>query len=228
MFCMRPLRIRFGPRPPCVSTTPTTVPAARAVRPGSSSRCPAAASWATRVPLQSPYAVVAKLAGLIDNPPYARGHAPRVLAGKVLAHTGIASVSLRLRRSYRGRCLLLPTERVPAFGPAQLRWMGSSSGRPQGELLLPAAQSLPPGATFLDAEATDAAGNRTTLARDSRRVLCPVGAMSASSGGDVLGGRSSDAPARSQRVRWRSTVAVSVLALSGFGLGRDPRRAPCT
>ena len=50
-------------------------------------------------PYKGPYAVVASLAGLLDSHRYPRGRAPRTLAGKVLAHTTVTSVSLRLRRS---------------------------------------------------------------------------------------------------------------------------------
>ncbi len=113
---------------------------------------------------------MAKLAGLIDNHHYARGHAPKVLAGTVLAHTGIASVSLRLRRSYRGRCYAYKgaSER---FGPAHC---GDGSFFKVGtqasfSYLLP--ESLPPGRYVLDVQATDAAGNRTTLARGTSRVV---------------------------------------------------------
>jgi len=119
---------------------------------------------------KGPYAVVAKLAGLIDNHHYARGRAPRLLAGTVLAHTGIASVSLRLRRSYKGRCYAYKGAST-RFGPAHC---GEGSFFKVGtqasfSYLLP--ESLPPGRYVLDVEATDAAGNRTTLARGTSRVV---------------------------------------------------------
>ncbi len=119
---------------------------------------------------KGPYAVVAKLAGLIDNHHYPKGHAPRVLAGKVLAHTGIASVSLRLRRSYKGRCY--------AYNGASARFGRAHCGdgsffkvgtQASFSYLLP--ESLPPGRYVLDVEATDAAGNRTTLARGTSRIV---------------------------------------------------------
>jgi hypothetical protein len=119
---------------------------------------------------KGPYAVVAKLAGLIDNHHYPKGRAPRVLAGKVLAHTGIASVSLRLRRSYRGRCYAYNGASA-RFGPAHC---GDGSFFKVGtqasfSYLLP--ESLAPGRYVLDVQATDAAGNRTTLARGTSRVV---------------------------------------------------------
>jgi hypothetical protein len=119
---------------------------------------------------KGPYAVVAKLAGLIDNHHYPKGHAPRVLAGKVLAHTGVASVSLRLRRSYRGRCYAYKGAST-RFGPAHC---GDGSFFKVGtqasfSYLLP--EALAPGRYVLDVEATDAAGNRTTLARGTSRIV---------------------------------------------------------
>jgi hypothetical protein len=119
---------------------------------------------------KGPYAVVAKLAGLIENHHYPRGREPRVLAGKVLAHTGIASVSLRLRRSYRGRCYAYKGASA-RFGPAHC---GDGSFFKVGtqasfSYLLP--ESLAPGRYVLDVEATDDAGNRTTLARGTSRVV---------------------------------------------------------
>jgi len=119
---------------------------------------------------KGPYAVVAKLAGLIDNHHYAKGHAPRVLAGKVLAHAGITSVSLRLRRSYKGRCY--------AYNGVSDRFVSARCGhggffkvgtQASFSYLLP--ESLAPGRYVLDVQATDAAGNRTTLARGTSRVV---------------------------------------------------------
>ena len=117
-----------------------------------------------------PYAVVAKALGLIDGHVYRRGHAPRVLDGTVLAHRAIASVSLRLRREYRGRCYAYDGAREE-FGPARCG-KGSYfkvSTAPSFSYLLPSA--LAPGRYVLDIEATDIAGNRTTLARGTSRIV---------------------------------------------------------
>jgi hypothetical protein len=119
---------------------------------------------------KGPYAVVADVAGPIDGRRYPKGHAPRVLSGKVLAHTTVASVSLRLRRSYRNRCY--------AYNGASDRFVGARCGRggffkvgtqASFSYLLP--ESLAPGRYVLDVQATDVAGNRTTLARGSSRVV---------------------------------------------------------
>ncbi len=123
---------------------------------------------------KGPYAVVAKIAGLIDGHRYAKGRAPRVLSGKVLAHTGVASVSLRLRRSYKGRCYAY-NGASDRFGSARC---GEGSFFKVGtqssfSYLLP--EALRPGRYVLDVQATDAAGNRTTLARGSSRVVFYVG-----------------------------------------------------
>jgi len=121
-----------------------------------------------------PYAVVAKAIDLLDGHVYKRGHAPRVLAGKVLAHTTVASVSLKLRRQYRGRCYAYNGAREE-FGPA-LCGKGSYfkvATEPSFSYLLPSA--LAPGRYVLDIEATDTAGNRTTLARGSSRIVFYVG-----------------------------------------------------
>ncbi len=123
---------------------------------------------------KGPYAVVAKIAGLIDGHHYRKGHAPRVLAGKVLAHTGVASVSLRLRRSYRNRCY--------AYNGASERFARARCGegsffkvgtQASVSYLLP--EALPPGRYVLDVQATDLAGNRTTLARGTSRIVFYVG-----------------------------------------------------
>lgn len=121
-------------------------------------------------PYTGPYAVVAKAAGVVEDHVYTRGEAPKVLSGTVLAHTAVASVSLELRRSYRGRCY--------AFDGVSTRFVRARCG--QGSFfkvandgvfsyLLPS--TLAPGRYVLDIEATDAAGNHTTLARGSSRIV---------------------------------------------------------
>jgi hypothetical protein len=117
-----------------------------------------------------PYAVVARVTGLIDGHHYARGRAPRTLTGSVLAHTTVASVSLELRRSYRGRC--------HAYDGTRARFVSARCGRgsffkvatkSNFSYLLP--ESLRPGRYVLDMQATDAAGNRTRLARGTSRIV---------------------------------------------------------
>lgn len=123
---------------------------------------------------KGPYAVVAKVAGLIEHHHYARARAPKVLSGTVLAHTTVASVSLRLRRSYRGRCYAYngASER---FGSARCGQGGffKVGTRSSFSYLLP--EALAPGRYVLDVQADDVAGNRTTLARGTSRVVFYVG-----------------------------------------------------
>jgi hypothetical protein len=144
-------------------------PSASFVVSGSSVPQPAGPVLAA-TPYTGPYAVVAKATGVIEQHVYSRKAAPKVLSGTVLAHTTVASVSLELRRSYKGRCY--------AFNGVSTRFVKARCG--QGSFfkvsnngvfsyLLPSA--LAPGRYVLDVEATDAAGNHTTLARGTSRVV---------------------------------------------------------
>jgi hypothetical protein len=119
---------------------------------------------------KGPYAVVAKVAGVIDGHSYPRGRAPRTLSGNVLAHASIASVGLKLRRSYRHRC--------QAYNGVSGRFVSARCGTgsffkvsssPSFSYLLP--ESLRPGRYVLDVQATDAVGNTTKLARGTSRVV---------------------------------------------------------
>jgi len=131
---------------------------------------PSAGPGPVLAPYSGPFAVVAKAAGVIDSHVYSRRGAPKVLTGTVLAHAGVASVSLRLRRSYRGRCY--------AYNGVSTRFVKARCG--QGSFfkvstaasfsyLLPSA--LAPGRYVLDIQATDVAGNRTALARGTSRIV---------------------------------------------------------
>ena len=121
-------------------------------------------------PYKGPYALVADVTGLIDGHLYARHDAPRVLAGSILAHSAVSSIGLELRREYRGRCY--------AYEGMRERFLSAPCG--QGSFfevssdgafsyLLPSA--LAPGRYVLDVQATDVAGNRTTLARGTSRIV---------------------------------------------------------
>jgi hypothetical protein len=121
-------------------------------------------------PYTGPYAVVAKAAGVVDDHVYSHKDAPKVLTGTVLAHTSVASVSLRLRRSYKGRCY--------AYNGVSTRFVKARCGQgsffkvstaPSFSYLLPS--TLAPGRYVLDIQATDVAGNRTTLARGTSRIV---------------------------------------------------------
>jgi hypothetical protein len=124
-------------------------------------------------PYTGPYAVVARIAGLLEHHIYSRRHAPRLLSGIVIAHTAVTSVSIALRRRYRDRCFAFSGRRA-AFvratcGTAPFFRVASATSF---SYLLPAP--LAPGRYVLDVQATDAAGNRTALARGTSRIVFGV------------------------------------------------------
>jgi hypothetical protein len=116
------------------------------------------------------YAVVAHADAVSEGHVYSRKSAPRLLRGTISTHAPIASVSIELRRSYRGRC--------SAYDGLKERFKRTRCGggsffsvgdTPNFSYLLPAA--LAPGRYVLDIEATDTLGNHTTLARGSTRTV---------------------------------------------------------
>ncbi len=121
-------------------------------------------------PFKGAYALVPHVTGLLDGHLYTRLHAPRILSGSVLAHTSVSSIDLTLRREYRHRCY--------AFNGTTIRFVRARcgtgkpfkvSGNSTFSYLLPSA--LAPGRYVLDIQASDAAGNRTTLARGTSRIV---------------------------------------------------------
>jgi hypothetical protein len=119
---------------------------------------------------RGPFAVVARVGGVLEHHVYSRRHAPRLLTGRATAHTAITSLSMSLRRAYSGRCF--------AYRNAVARFMRARCGRDaffkvsssaRFSYLLPAP--LRAGRYVLDLEATDAAGNHTTLARGTTRTV---------------------------------------------------------
>lgn len=140
------------------------------VAPGLAGSQASAGGTSTGAPYRGPYALVPRLPGLTEGHVYKHGHAPRVLGGSVLAHTSVSSIDLTLRREYRHRC--------SAFDGVSTRFVRArcGTGKPfkvsdNGlfSYLLPFA--LPPGRYVLDIQATDAAGNHTTLARGTSRIV---------------------------------------------------------
>jgi hypothetical protein len=121
-------------------------------------------------PYTGPYAVVAEAVGVLDGHVYRRGHAPRVLGGRVSSQSAIESVSIRLRRSFHGRCQAYSgrTERFFA-APCGQAWYFKVGSGATFSYLLPA--TLAPGRYVYDILATDAAGNRVAPARGSSRVV---------------------------------------------------------
>jgi hypothetical protein len=125
---------------------------------------------ATGAPYKGAYALVPRLPGLLDGHVYEHGHAPRVLAGSVLAHATVSSIALTLRRSYKHRCSYfdgVTTRFVRARCGTGKSFKVSANG--QFSYLLPSA--LAPGRYVLDVQATDAVGNRTTPARGTSRIV---------------------------------------------------------
>jgi hypothetical protein len=129
-----------------------------------------AAGAVATAPYKGPYALVAKASSVSEGHVYKRGSAPRLLSGSVSAHTTVTATSLQLRREYKRRCY--------AYNGVTTRFARARCG--EGSFfdvsnngvfsyLLPA--TLAPGRYVLDIEATDAAGNRTTLARGTTRIV---------------------------------------------------------
>ncbi len=129
-----------------------------------------AAGSVVAAPYKGPYALVAKASSVTEGRSYKRGDAPRILSGSVLAHTTVTATSLELRREHRGRCY--------AYDGVTTRFARARCG--EGSFfkvsnngafsyLLPA--TLAPGRYVLDIEASDAAGNRTVLARGTTRIV---------------------------------------------------------
>lgn len=125
------------------------------------------------VAYKGPYALVADVTGPIDGRHYTRRSAPRVLAGHILTHNGVSEVSAELRRQYRGRCYSYDGARE-RFHAARCHTGGFFKVSNGGTFsyLLPAA--LAPGRYVLDIKARDSAGNTTTLARGTSRIVFVV------------------------------------------------------
>jgi hypothetical protein len=121
-------------------------------------------------PYSGPYALVAKITGLLDGHVYRHGHGPRLLSGQVLAHAPVAAVSLRLRRRRGARCFSFSGSREAFLrsrcGVGSFFKVSTSSSF---SYLLP--RPLPRGRYVLDIEATDSAGNHTELARGTSRIV---------------------------------------------------------
>ncbi len=129
---------------------------------------------AASTPYKGPYALVAAVTSVLDGHHYPRGRAPRVLAGTIHAHSGVTSVSLTLRRSYRGRCWAydgLREEFLKARCATGKPFQASAAAG--FSYLLPAA--LAPGRYVLDVTARDVAGNTVALARGTSRLVFYVG-----------------------------------------------------
>jgi hypothetical protein len=152
----------------CGTTAPSQSSGTQSSTVGGSAALPALVPAAA--PYTGPYAVVAEAVGVLDGHVYRRGHAPRVLGGRISSRSAIASVSIRLRRSFHGRCQAYSgrTERFFA-APCGQAWYFKVGSGATFSYLLPA--TLAPGRYVYDILATDVAGNRVQPARGSSRVV---------------------------------------------------------
>jgi hypothetical protein len=128
-------------------------------------------SSSTNHPYTGPFALVARAGSVSEGHVYPRGHAPRLLSGAVIAHSAVTSISLELRRSFKGRCFTYDATRerfVKARCGTGTVFKVASSGT-SFSYLLPA--KLAPGRYVLDIHSTDAAGNQAALARGSTRTV---------------------------------------------------------
>ncbi len=129
------------------------------------------ASGTTSHPYTGAFALVARSTAVSEGHVYARGHAPRLLTGSVIAHTAVTSISLELRRSFKGRCSAYDatSERFVKARCGTGSAFKVASGGDTFSYLLPA--KLAPGRYVLDISSTDAAGNHAALARGSTRTV---------------------------------------------------------
>jgi hypothetical protein len=136
-----------------------------------SSVIPVPVTTVSAPPYSGPYALVAAATGVRDSQVYPRGQGPRLLTGTIGAHASVTSISLRLRRTYRGRCWAYngSRARLQRVRCRQGNFFQIASGGDSFSYLLPAR--LPAGRYVLDIEATDTAGNRTPLDRGSSRIV---------------------------------------------------------
>jgi hypothetical protein len=142
------------------------------VAPGGSPTLQLATSGiAQHVAYTGPYALVAAATGVRDGHVYSRKDAPRVISGKVSSQSSVTSISLRLRRSYRGRCWAYSgtRARLQRTSCGHGSFFKIAAGGDSFSYLLPAR--LPAGRYVLDIQATDSTGNRTALARGSSRIV---------------------------------------------------------
>lgn len=151
---------------PGVSCTHTSTPTS----PSTTQSSGGVAGFKAAAPYTGPFALVAHVAGLLEGHTYSAAAAPRTLSGTVLAHSPVSSVSLELRREHRGRCW--------AYEGVRERFVRARCGRGSSfkvasgasfSYLLPSR--LAPGRYVLDVSAKDSAGNSTTLARGTSRVV---------------------------------------------------------
>lgn len=115
--------------------------------------------------------VQVKAAQLVFGHVYSRRHAPRVLAGTVLAGSAVDSISISLRRSWRRRCSVFSgvRQRFVKARCGYARFFEIPVSGPRFSYLLPF--KLPRGRYVYEVKATDAAGRASVLRRGSSRMV---------------------------------------------------------
>lgn len=108
--------------------------------------------------------------GVLPGHVYSPRHAPRVLSGRVVSTVPITSISIKLRRSYRGRCWSYNAtrERLQRVRCGRGSFFKVSSGGASFSYLLPF--KLPPGHYEFDVKASDAAGDHSVPILGSSRI----------------------------------------------------------
>jgi hypothetical protein len=94
-----------------------------------------------------------------------------VLSGRAISKSAITSISIRLRRTYKGRCWAYNGSRgrLQRVRCRRGRFFKIGSTGSSFSYLLPS--KLPPGRYVFDLAASDAAGNRAPLDRGSSRIV---------------------------------------------------------
>ncbi len=154
----------------CGTPRPSTI---HGISPAGGSSKPEATPVAATAPYKGPYALVADVLDIANGHTYPAARAPRVISGKILSHSAVNAVTLELRREYRGRCYSYDGTRErfvrARCGNASVFTVSSDASF---SYLLP--ERLKPGRYVLDVHAGDVAGNITTLARGSSRLVFHV------------------------------------------------------
>lgn len=142
--------------------------------PGSASPTQTLSATATSHPYIGVFALVARSTAVREGHVYSRRHAPRLLTGTVIAHSPVTSISISLRRRFKGRCFTYngTRERFVKARCGKDSFFKVANGGTSFSYLLPA--KLAPGRYVFDIGSTDAAGNHAALARGSTRTVFDV------------------------------------------------------
>jgi hypothetical protein len=139
--------------------------------PGISSPTQTSSVTATSHPYTGVFALVARSTAVREGHVYSRGQAPRLLTGTVIAHSPVTSISISLRRRFRGRCFAYngTRERFVKARCGEDSFFKVAGGGTSFSYLLPA--KLAAGRYVFDISSTDTAGNHAALARGSTRTV---------------------------------------------------------